>query len=157
MADNNQPLVPTGECTHVGVVVKDIEEVKQFFSKVFGWGPWGPRVMADWNPDTGIRRGKPITFKGPREWLKLGPVSFEVGETHGESIHTEFMKSNGGGLHHLAFEVDDVEDAVDKLEKVGVPLLQAGMDKNGKFIYVYMSTREATGSNIIIELNPRQR
>ena len=35
MAENNQPLVPTGECTHVGVVVKDLEKAKDFYSKVF--------------------------------------------------------------------------------------------------------------------------
>ncbi|GAJ00067.1 unnamed protein product, partial [marine sediment metagenome] len=36
-------------------------------------------------------------------------------------------------------------------------LLQAGKDKNGKYSYVYMSTQEATGSNILLELNPRER
>ena len=157
MAGTNQPLVPLQDCTHVGVVVRDLEKAIDFYSKVFGWGPWWGRFMADWNPNTGIRRGKPITFKGPRIWLKLGSVTFEVGETHGESVHTEFLESNGGGLHHLAFDVDDVEDAVSKLEKVGVPLLQAGKGEDGKYKYVYMSTQEAAGSNIILELNPRQR
>lgn len=155
MADANQPLIPIRECTHVGVVVKDMDKAIDFYSKVFGWGPWD-RWYVKW-PGTATLRGKPASYEGPRAWLKLEPVTFEVGETHGEAVHAEFLESHGGGLHHLAFDVDDIEEAIVQLDKLGIPILQSGKDKDGKYSFIYFSTEEFSGSNIIIELNPRQR
>ena len=153
MADTNKPLISMTDCWHVGVVVRDMDRAIEVYSKVFDWGPWD-RWYVKW-PGTATLRGKPASYEGPRAWLKLGPILFEVGETHGEAVHAEFLESHGGGLHHLAFYVDDIEDAIARLDKLGIPILQSGKDKNGKYNFIYFSTEELTGSNIIIELNPR--
>lgn len=148
MADISQPIVPMRECVHVGFDVKNLEKAIDFFSSVFGWGPW-----ERWEVERkGFLRGKPITYKAIRAWLKLGPVTFEAGETHGESFHTEFVASHGGGLHHLAFEVDDVEEAVAKLDKIGIPILQSGIGEDGKYMFVYMDTQKFSTGNIVVEL-----
>jgi len=153
MADTNQPLFPMRECTHVAVEVRDLQKAMDFFSKVFGWGPWERKDVER----KAILRGKPVEYKGLRAWLRLGSVLLEAGETHGESTHTEFLASHGGGLHHLAFEVDDVGEAVAKLEKIGVPILQVGIGEDGKYTFAYLDTREASTGNIILELVPRQK
>ena len=40
MADISQPIVPMRECVHIGFDVKNLEKAIDFFSSVFGWGPW---------------------------------------------------------------------------------------------------------------------
>ena len=37
-ASTDQILIP--ECWHVGIVVKDLDDVVDFYSRAFGWGPW---------------------------------------------------------------------------------------------------------------------
>ncbi len=150
MADTNQPSVPTGPCTHIGIEVKNLEKTVELFTKVFGWGPWERRTVAR----KGILRGEPISYEGLRAWTKVGSVLLEIGETHGESTHTEFQAEHGGGIHHLAFDADDVKAIVDKLEELGLPLLQAGIGEGGKYDFAYINTESITGSNLILEFLP---
>ena len=58
----------------------------------------------------------------------------------------------GGVLHHLAFEVDDVEEEVAKLDKIGIPILQSGIGEDGKYMFVYMDTQKFSTGNIVVEL-----
>lgn len=37
-SNDNQIIIP--HCWHVGIVVKDLKKVVDFYSKAFGWGPW---------------------------------------------------------------------------------------------------------------------
>ena len=122
MVDNNQPLVPMREFAHIGAEVRDLDKAVDFFSKVFGWGPW-ERQEAD---RQALLRGKPVKYKALRAWLRTGPVTLEFGATPGESFQHEFLEATGGGLQHISFDVDDVDEVVAKLDKLGIPVLQAG-------------------------------
>lgn len=149
--DKEQILIP--ECSHVGIVVRDLEKTIDFYSRAFGWGPW-KRFRADF--PNAIMRGNPTWYAGDRAFLQLGGIALEIGETgEGESVHREFLRTRGEGLHHLAFYVDDVEKEVGKLNKLGIPLLQAAKNEDGSYAYVYLDT-ELVG-NIIIELSPRPK
>ena len=139
------------ECWHIGIVVKDLEKIIDFYTKAFGWGPW-ERFTADF-PHATVR-DKPASYKGKRVLVQLGGVALEIGEPgEGESVQKEFFNNKGEGLHHLAFYVDDIEEEVAKLEGLGIEILQSAKDEDGKYAYVYLNT-EATG-NIILELNRR--
>ncbi len=51
-------------------------------------------------------------------------VHLEIIEpTDNESPVTNFLKKHGGGLHHLCFEVNDIEEARTRLEGKGYKLL----------------------------------
>jgi len=147
--NEKQILIP--ECWHVGIVVKDLDKTVDFYSRAFGWGPW-KRVHVD-NRKAEMR-GKSTWYAGDRAFVKLGGVSLEIGETNqGESVHTEMMRNKGEGLHHLAFYVDDLEKEIDKLAKMGIPILMTAYTDDRKHAYVYLNTEEV--GNIIIELNQR--
>lgn len=57
--------------------------------------------------------------------------------THDMSPITNFLKKKGGGLHHLCFEVDDIEDVSKNLVEKGFKMVNppedcAAYDKNLK-------------------------
>lgn len=56
-------------------------------------------------------------------FMKLGSVNLELIEpAESDSPITSFT-SNGGGFHHLCFEVKDINSTIDELEKNGARLL----------------------------------
>ena len=53
-------------------------------------------------------------------------VYLEVLEPAGEaSVVSGFLKRTGGGLHHLCFEVDDIEKASKELDSLGFKMVSA--------------------------------
>ena len=151
MTSGEQEKILIPECWHIGIVVKDVEKIIDFYSKAFGWGPW-KRFTADF--PNAIVRDKPGGYKGKRVYVQLGGVGLEISEPgEGDSVQKEFFRTKGEGLHHLAFYVDDIEKEVAKLEKLGIKILQAAKNEDGSYAYVYLNTEE-TG-NIIVELNRR--
>lgn len=149
MASSDQEQI--SECWHVGIVVKDVEKVVDFYSRAFGWGPW-KRFTSDF--PNAVMRGKTTWYKGKRAYVQVGGVGLEVGEPgEGDSVQKEFLSTKGEGLHHLAFYVDDIEKEVAKLEKMGLKILQAAKNEDGSYAYVYLDTEEV--GNIIVELNRR--
>lgn len=91
----------------LGYVVKDIEPVTKYYESTFGIGPFSPPMDVDM---TGaILRGKPISTQIRVTFAQSGSVQVElIQPLEGESLYTEFLAKNGDGIHHLAFEVEDL-------------------------------------------------
>jgi len=74
-----------------------------------------------------------MTFKGIEEvaGYQVKVAFFQIGESKiellepmsKESIVFEFLTSNGPGIHHIAYEVEDVDAAIKKLEAEGVSMI----------------------------------
>ena len=103
----------TFKLDHIGVVVENISEfVKIFHSLGFN----------------GITRPEPDPIqKVAACFIPLGnrkETYIELLEpTHDDSPITKFLKKKGGGLHHLCFEVDDIEGITSGLMRQGFPMV----------------------------------
>lgn len=91
----------------LGYVVKDIEPVAKHYESTFGIGPFSPPMDVDM---TGvIFRGKPISTKIRVSFAQSGTLQVElIQPVEGDSVYTEFLEKNGDGIHHLAFEIEDM-------------------------------------------------
>jgi methylmalonyl-CoA/ethylmalonyl-CoA epimerase len=95
---------------HIGVVVRDVEAAAAFYRDVLG-----------------------LAFQGfedlPRRHLRiavfdLGGVRLElIQPTSPEAAITSFLDRTGGGLHHVAFEVEDAAAELARLASAGVELI----------------------------------
>lgn len=98
---------------HLGIAVKSIEEVLPYFEEVLGLKCYKTEEVADQKVKTAF--------------LKVGEVKIELLEpTCEESTIAKFMENNGGkgGLHHLAFAVEDgVGNALAECESKGIRLI----------------------------------
>lgn len=114
----------------IGVVVKDINKVIERLESL-GIGPFRPKLLP---PNTKEWfRGKPLKAKFDIRSTMMGDTELElIQPIEGDSPHQEFLDSKGEGIQHIAFAVDDIDQAVDQLTKQGVSvLLRAKMPRGG--------------------------
>jgi methylmalonyl-CoA/ethylmalonyl-CoA epimerase len=129
----------------IGVVVKNVDRVVEFLQATFGLGPF--RIQEAEAPNV-WDRGEEKRIKARLAFAMLGQVELELIQIiEGESVHLEFLREHGEGLHHLGFQVKDFQAKLEQAKAMGFKVLQTG--PWGRF-YAYLDTRERGG--IIIEL-----
>ena len=102
-------MLPIKRIDHVAIAAESIDERVRFLSELFGMKP-GPRYD---NPQDGYN-GVELTIPG-------SDTKWEVIEPAGEnSFVTRFLGQRGPGLHHVTFEVTDIEAAAKVLRERGI-------------------------------------
>ena len=95
---------------HLGYAVEDIEAASEFYKNNFGATPGEPEVVEE--------QGIVATM------IRVGESQIElVQPTRSDSPVGRFLAKRGEGLHHVAFEVDDLREALAKLKRHGVNLI----------------------------------
>ena len=126
--------------SQLGFVVRDTDETARYYERVFGLGPWS--IMDGETADC-TNRGKPTTIRGKIGVAQVGAVQFELIQIlEGESIHSEFLRERGEGLHHVGFHVRDLEARLEACKEAGIEVLQKGTIKQGPITirYAYLDT-----------------
>ena len=107
---------------HLAVVVKDMDKALAFYSKAFGI-KFEEVQQHDLPPDV-IYKGKPSPYTMKVTFGKMGPVRLEMVQVvKGQCIYTDFIKKHGEGIHHLGFEVEDLDKEVANAKSQGLKLI----------------------------------
>ena len=95
---------------HLGYAVHDLEAATRFYEENFGARPSEPEVVED--------QGIVATM------FRVGESQIElVQPTRPDSPVGKFLERWGEGFHHVAFQVKDLEAALDELRRNGVDLI----------------------------------
>ena len=95
---------------HVGVAVADLDEAVQTYERLFG-GRLEHRARVD---DQGVEAAS----------MRVGDSRVELLAPLGnDSPVGKFIAKRGPGMHHLAYEVDDVASALAELAAQGAELI----------------------------------
>jgi methylmalonyl-CoA/ethylmalonyl-CoA epimerase len=95
---------------HLGYAVEDIEVAARFYRENFGAVPGEPEVVEE----QGI----------VASMFRVGESRIElVQPTRSDSPVGKFLAKRGEGFHHVAFEVDDLREALSELRRNGVNLI----------------------------------
>lgn len=95
---------------HIGIAVNNIDQALKLYTGVLGLNLKGVEVVESQRTRTAI--------------LPVGESSIELLEaTDAESPIAKYIEKYGEGLHHLALEVADVEDALGQVSRSGLPLI----------------------------------
>ena len=136
------------EVAQIGVVVEDLDRAMSFLQSNFGLGPF--RVEELEAPNV-WDRGEEKHIKARLGFAMMGQVELElIHIVEGDSVHLEFLREHGEGIHHLGFRVDDFEAKFAQAKAMGLEVLQTG--PFGRF-YAYLDTRRQGG--LIFELIER--
>lgn len=95
---------------HIGIAVKDLKSAIQFFEQKLGLICYGIEEVTD---------------------QKVRVAFFQVGQTKIELLETtdpdgsigKFIEKRGEGIHHIAFAVEDINNALNKINEKGVELI----------------------------------
>jgi methylmalonyl-CoA/ethylmalonyl-CoA epimerase len=143
--DDVKQTLQLPEVGQIGVVVRDVDRAVEFLQSTFGLGPF--RIQEAEAPNV-WDRGEEKRIKARLAFAMLGQVELELIQIlEGDSVHLEFLREHGEGLHHLGFKVKDFQARLEQAKAMGFKVLQTG--PGGRF-YAYLDTRERGG--IIIEL-----
>lgn len=95
---------------HLGIATKGIEEALKFWEDALGLE----------NVHTEIVEEQKVRVA----MLPIGETRIELLEpTAEDSPISKFLEKRGGGIHHIAIEVDDIHQALEKLRANGVRLI----------------------------------
>ena len=95
---------------HLGVAVGDLDEALETYERLFG-AEVEHRATVD---DQGVRAAS----------VRIGDGRVELLEALGEDTPVgRFLAKRGPGMHHVAYEVDDVGEALGELAAEGAELI----------------------------------
>lgn len=95
---------------HIGIAVNSIEDAVRLYTDVLGLKVKEIEIVADQQVKTAI--------------IPVGESKIELIEsTDPEGAIAKFIERRGEGLHHLALEVSDIQDALETLVKKEIPLI----------------------------------
>jgi methylmalonyl-CoA/ethylmalonyl-CoA epimerase len=114
---------PLTSLTHIGVIVKNIEETIGFLGSVW---QIGKQDIFDYRAgEKDLDAGE--SFNVRVVLIKFGPVSIELLQPMDDkSVLSKFIEEKGEGIHHFSFGVSNYEEIVEKFKKEGHELLVAG-------------------------------
>jgi methylmalonyl-CoA/ethylmalonyl-CoA epimerase len=108
-----------GKIEHVAIAVADIDAAIEHYKNV-----WGLEVAhRERVDDQGVEEAM----------LQLGDSYLQLlGATDPSTTVGKFLERRGEGLHHIAYEVDDLEAALSELKAKGVPLIDEKPRRGGR-------------------------
>ena len=149
--------------SQIAVVVRDIDDALEKYTRVLGWGPWN------------VYEHKPPSLHGtylheePTEYTMIGaeahvgPIVVELLQpVEGPSIYKEWLEEHGEGLHHIAVmrpTPEESEETRQHFADAGAPVLMEG--RLGDSIHFYYLDTEPllkvifeSGTGHAVDLNP---
>ena len=123
---------------HIGIAVKDLEKANLLYAKLFG------------EPHYKIEEVKSESVK--TSFFKVGHNKIELLEaTDDHSAIAKFIERKGEGIHHIAFDVDDIENEIKRLKAEGFNVINE-MPKKGADNKLVAFLHPKSTNGVLIEL-----
>ena len=142
--------------TQFAFIVHDEKPVAKYWARL-GWPD-----MSITRPELNALdyRGKPGDFKARLGWMRHGRVAYEwIMPEKGPSSWQDHLDKHGEGIHHLAFNVDDMDRSIRDWKQNGFDVAMSGgwgePGKKGSGRFAYIDTQAASGLDVELLWNQR--
>ena len=128
---------------HLGIAVNNIESALKFYSDILGLKLEGEEVIADQKVKTAF--------------LPIGDTEVELLEsTEPDGPVAKFIEKKGEGIQHIAFMVDNIDEALKEISEKGVRLIdqKPRIGAGGKRI-AFLHPKDTFG--VLVELCEQKR
>ncbi len=123
---------------HLGIAVKNTETSQLLFEKLLG----APSYKSEAVESEGVL----TTF------FKIGENKVELLEAlHADSPIAKFIEKKGEGIHHVAFEVEDILKEMERLKSLGFQLLNDS-PKKGADNKLICFVHPKSSNGVLVEL-----
>ncbi len=97
---------------HIGIAVHDLDRAIAFYRDVYGVDTWERIELPERHMAVAV--------------CQIGDSKLElIMPTSDEAAFAKFLHERGEGIHHIAYEVDELESALRTVEGAGVRLVDA--------------------------------
>jgi len=125
--------------SQIAIVVKDIDDALEKYTRVLGWGPWNVYEHKPPSLHDTYLHGKPIEYTMISAKAHVGPVDVKLIEpVDGPSIYKEWLEEHGEGMHHIAVmrhTPEESEETMQHFDGLGAEVLMEG--RIGESIHFY--------------------
>ncbi|WP_282178749.1 methylmalonyl-CoA epimerase [Maribacter stanieri] len=123
---------------HLGIAVKNMDDSNALFEKLLGVAPYKQEEVAS--------EGVMTSF------FQNGPNKIELlAATESDGPIAKFLEKKGEGIHHVAFEVEDIVAEMERLKKEGFTLLNE-KPKKGADNKLVAFVHPKTANGVLVEL-----
>lgn len=123
---------------HIGIAVKDIKAATETYSKILNASPTKTEVVDSEKVET-------VFFQTGESKVEL------LGPTSDVSVIAKYVEKKGEGLHHVAFEVEDIHKELDRLREEGFTVLNEE-PKNGADNKLVAFVHPKDNNGVLVEL-----
>jgi len=123
---------------HIGIAVKNLEASNKLFTSLLGAEPYKMEAVESEGVHT--------------SFFKVGPNKIELLEgLSKESPISKFIDKKGEGIHHIAFEVENIEEEILRLKKEGFTMIHDAAKKGAdNKLIAFLHPKSSNG--VLIEL-----
>jgi len=123
---------------HIGIAVQDLSASNKLFQDILGAAPYKEELVQSENVLT--------------SFFQVGESKIELLQaTSPDSAIAKFLEKNKEGMHHIAFDVEDIFSEIERLKGLGYVMIhddpKAGADDK---IIAFMHPKSSNG--VLIEL-----
>jgi len=123
---------------HIGIAVKDLQESIAYYENILGLKCYAVEEVADQKVKTAF--------------FMVGQTKIELLEsTDPEGAIGKFIEKRGEGVHHIAYAVDDVALALEKMEDKSIQLIDKQPRKGAEGLNIAFLHPKSTGG-VLTEL-----
>ncbi len=121
---------------HIGVAVKNIEEAEKFYEEVLSLKIHDREQLGE------IKAS----------FIPVGDTAIELLQsTSPEGVISKFIEKRGEGVHHIAYQVENIDQALADLKTKGIPLIDQQARRGAHHSRVaFLNPKDTYG--ILIEL-----
>ena len=124
--------------SHVGIATRSIAVLSEFY-KTLGLEIESTEIVEDQKVQVAL--------------MKVGESSIELIEaTEEDSVVARFIEKRGEGIHHIAIEVDNLQDHLDRLKEKSVKLIDKSQRRGAQGRLIAFIHPESTGG-VLVELS----
>ena len=128
---------------HIGVAVKNLDEVLDFYTEVLGLQSAGLEEVDE--------------QKARTAFIPVGDTEIELLEsTSPEGPIAKFIEKRGEGIHHIALRVEDLGMALEELKRRGVQLIDQSPRYGAGGAKIAFIHPKAT-KGVLLELSEREQ
>ncbi|MDX5418366.1 MAG: methylmalonyl-CoA epimerase [Hymenobacteraceae bacterium] len=128
---------------HIGIAVKNFSEANALYYKLLGVEPYKTEYVESEGVNT--------------SFFKVGNTKIELLEgTTPDSAISKFIEKRGEGIHHIAFEVEDIIAEMERLKSEGFTLLNE-IPKKGADNKLVCFVHPKSANGVLVELTQEIR
>jgi len=128
------------EVHHIGILVSNLDEATRLYQDCFGAEVDSTEIL----PERGVKATVLSLAQGPK---------LELLEPLPDSNMAKILEKRGEGLHHITFEVDDVDKELSRLSELGVELIDKKSRRGLEGMVAFIHPKSLRG--VLVELCQR--